>query len=186
MDWHEAKIDPTSKTRVHIQIADIFEKSIANGFLAPGAAIPSENELMDVFAVSRTTARRVAAVLREREVIHTVPGKGSFAGREGGPNPPDVRPLPRRVADQIGVAILSGKYPAGSRLPAERDLTCEHGVARPTLRKALVILRTEGWAFTVPFAGTFIASPRCWPKKEAGVNTQCGEAAFEAAEITDP
>ena len=42
-------------------------------------------------------------------------------------------------------AILDGDFPAGSNLPAERDLAERLGVTRPTLREALQRLARDGW-----------------------------------------
>ena len=42
--------------------------------------------------------------------------------------------LYRRIADQIAALIDRGEYPAGSRLPAERELARELGVSRTSVR----------------------------------------------------
>jgi GntR family transcriptional regulator, negative regulator for fad regulon and positive regulator of fabA len=42
-------------------------------------------------------------------------------------------------------AILDGRYPPGSPLPAERALAVQLGVTRPTLREALQRLARDGW-----------------------------------------
>ena len=42
-------------------------------------------------------------------------------------------------------AILDGRYPTGSTLPAERELAAALGVTRPTLREALQRLHRDGW-----------------------------------------
>ncbi len=42
-------------------------------------------------------------------------------------------------------AILSGKFPIGSNLPAERELAVELGVTRPTLREAYQRISRDGW-----------------------------------------
>ena len=42
-------------------------------------------------------------------------------------------------------AILEGRFPAGSSLPAERELAEKLGVTRPTLREALQRLARDGW-----------------------------------------
>ena len=42
-------------------------------------------------------------------------------------------------------AILDGRFPIGSNLPAERELSTALGVTRPTLREALQRLARDGW-----------------------------------------
>ena len=42
-------------------------------------------------------------------------------------------------------AILNGRYPAGTALPAERSLAKKMGITRPTLRETLQRLAAEGW-----------------------------------------
>jgi GntR family negative regulator for fad regulon and positive regulator of fabA len=42
-------------------------------------------------------------------------------------------------------AILDGRYPAGAALPAERELSVQLGVTRPTLRETLQRLERDGW-----------------------------------------
>jgi DNA-binding FadR family transcriptional regulator len=54
----------------------------------------------------------------------------------------------RRVADQIlddlHGQILSGALPAGTKLPAERDLAAGYGVSGPTIREAIRVLTAMG------------------------------------------
>lgn len=42
-------------------------------------------------------------------------------------------------------AIIEGRYPPGTRLPAERELAKTLGVTRPTLRETLSRLHRDGW-----------------------------------------
>lgn len=42
-------------------------------------------------------------------------------------------------------AILDGRFPIGSSLPAERELASQLGVTRPTLRETLQRLSRDGW-----------------------------------------
>ncbi|MFC5953403.1 GntR family transcriptional regulator [Streptomyces pratens] len=78
---------------LYVQLADVITKKIASGELVPDRPIPSENHLADEYGVARLTARRTAQELRERGLIVTVRGKGSFvvaqppissSGDEGG------------------------------------------------------------------------------------------------------
>jgi len=55
-------------------------------------------------------------------------------------------PRPATYAEETLVsAILGGRYPPGSALPAERQLAEALGVTRPTLREALQRLSRDGW-----------------------------------------
>lgn len=40
--------------------------------------------------------------------------------------------------------LASGRYPVGSRLPAERDLALRFDVSRPTVREAIIALEVQG------------------------------------------
>ena len=56
----------------------------------------------------------------------------------------EPRRLYRQIADQIRTLIKSGEFPAGARLPPERDLAKQLGVSRPSVREALIALEVEG------------------------------------------
>jgi len=74
----DAPLDPMSARPLYVQLADVIAKKIATGQLAPDRPIHSENHLADEYGVARLTARRAAQELRERGLIVTVRGKGSF------------------------------------------------------------------------------------------------------------
>ena len=55
-------------------------------------------------------------------------------------------PKPAEIAESRLIhAILENIFPAGSFLPAERELAVQLGVTRPTLREALQRLGRDGW-----------------------------------------
>lgn len=56
----------------------------------------------------------------------------------------EPRRLYRLIADQLRELIARGEYPAGARLPAERELAEALGVSRPSVREALIALEVEG------------------------------------------
>lgn len=56
----------------------------------------------------------------------------------------------------LRMALDSGRYPPGARLPAERDLSITLGVGRGTLRKALTALAREGRIRRRVGEGTFV------------------------------
>jgi DNA-binding GntR family transcriptional regulator len=66
-------------------------------------------------------------------------------------------PIYVRVADWIEARIKSGELKSGSRLPPERELAQETGVAYDTIRRAAVLLRERGLIITVHGRGTYVA-----------------------------
>lgn len=61
-----------------------------------------------------------------------------------------------RALTEVRRLVQGGRYPIGSRLPAERDLAAELGVGRSTLRKALAVLEAEGKIWRHVGQGTFV------------------------------
>jgi GntR family transcriptional regulator len=59
-------------------LAAILREQIKSGALAAGAPIPSETDLQQVHEVSRVTARRAVAVLRDEGLVVTLPQRGSY------------------------------------------------------------------------------------------------------------
>jgi DNA-binding FadR family transcriptional regulator len=66
------------------------------------------------------------------------------------------------TVDRLGNAIKLGLLPPGTRLPAERELCEKLGIARSTLRQALVALGQSGHvrATRGRGGGTFVADPQ--------------------------
>jgi len=56
----------------------------------------------------------------------------------------EPRRLYQQIADRVRNLIQAGQFPAGSRLPAERELAQQLGVSRPSLREALIALEIAG------------------------------------------
>ena len=64
--------------------------------------------------------------------------------------------LYKRVADDLRAAILSGRDPAGRRLPAERELAEMFSVSRPTIREAIIALELQHLVEVRVGAGVFV------------------------------
>jgi DNA-binding FadR family transcriptional regulator len=66
------------------------------------------------------------------------------------------------TVERLGTAIRVGLLPPGTRLPAERELCARLGIARSTLRQALVALGQSGHlrATRGRGGGTFVADPQ--------------------------
>ena len=68
--------------------------------------------------------------------------------------------LYRQVAEKMLDLIESGEYPAGSRLPAERELAERFGVSRPTIREAVIALEAKGRVAVKTGSGVYVLEPK--------------------------
>jgi GntR family transcriptional regulator, transcriptional repressor for pyruvate dehydrogenase complex len=66
--------------------------------------------------------------------------------------------LYRQIADQIRALIRQGEFPVGTRLPAERLLSAQLGVSRPSLREAIIALEVEGLVEVRPGSGIHVVA----------------------------
>jgi DNA-binding GntR family transcriptional regulator len=66
-------------------------------------------------------------------------------------------PVYVRVADGVETRIMSGELKSGARLPPERELASDLGVAYDTVRRAAALLRERGLIVTVHGRGTYVA-----------------------------
>ncbi len=62
----------------------------------------------------------------------------------------------KRLAALLRARINSGELAVGQRLPSEKDLQDEYGMARETIRKAVGLLRSEGLVEVRQGHGTFV------------------------------
>jgi len=79
------KFDPEANGPgyLYVAVADHIAARISAGDIPAGARLPGERELADEYGVALGTARRAVAELRERELVVTLPGKGTFITRTG-------------------------------------------------------------------------------------------------------
>ncbi|MFI5657160.1 winged helix-turn-helix domain-containing protein [Streptomyces sp. NPDC051684] len=71
-------IDPNKIAYVYMQLADYIAGQITDGTLRPGARLPGERDLAAEYGVAHLTIRRATKELRERGLVITLPGKGTF------------------------------------------------------------------------------------------------------------
>ncbi|MFC0861355.1 GntR family transcriptional regulator [Sphaerimonospora cavernae] len=156
-------LDRDGPVPIYRQIAEIIRAQIEHGDFVPGDPLPSEAELEAEYGIARLTARQVARELREQGLAHTIRGEGTFVG-DG-----TVRRIRRKAAlfEEIGKEIADrirrGELKPGRPIPSEKTLMQQYGVAKATVRHAVVFLREHGWVFTVPYRGTYVSPPESWP-----------------------
>lgn len=102
---------------------------ILDGTLAPGAKLPSESELIEEYAVSRTVVREAVTRLRAEGMVETFQGRGSFVLAV--PEPTSFRVEASAIRTQadvlamidfrIGVESEAAYLAAGHRSPDAAD-----------------------------------------------------------------
>ncbi|GGS46631.1 hypothetical protein GCM10010156_01650 [Planobispora rosea] len=157
-------LDREGPVPVYKQIAEEIHARIRSGELGPGEPVPSEAQLEIQYDIARTTARRVARELREQGLVYTVQGEGTFVGEPGTPRPDDQTPVYQQIAAGVRERILRGELAPNRRVPSEKDLMKQHGVAKATVRQAMEFLRKQGWVFTIPYRGTYVSPCDKWPQ----------------------
>jgi GntR family transcriptional regulator len=71
--------------------------------------------------------------------------------------PTHLRLMYQQVAEHIEARIQAGELQPGQKMPPERDLATEYGVAYNTVRKSMELLRERGLIVTMHGRGTYVA-----------------------------
>ena len=74
-------INPASDKPKFIQIVDSISNAISSGQLNIGDSLPSVNQIIKEFSLSRDTIFKAYKELRERGIVESVPNKGYFVSK---------------------------------------------------------------------------------------------------------
>src|SRR5260370_39103764 len=66
------------------------------------------------------------------------------------------RSLSAEVVDRLAEQIISGKLPAGAKLPSEQEMMSGMGVSRTVVREAVAALRARGLVVTREGGGAVV------------------------------
>src|SRR6266699_5250951 len=88
-----------------------------------------------------------------------------------------------QVVAEIKKRIERGTYAPGTLLPSEHQLVDEFGVSRPTIVKALGVLRHDGWIDTQQGKGSFV---RGRPALAGARTLRPGQAELDRDESREP
>jgi GntR family transcriptional regulator len=69
-------VDPDSPVLAYVQLADDLARKIGSGELT--GRLPAERDLAAEYGVAYGTVRRAMEVLRERGLVESVHGRGTF------------------------------------------------------------------------------------------------------------
>lgn len=109
--------------------------------------------------------------------------------------PLPVRRLHGKIADELGIAILSGQHKPGALLPTEIEASERLGVSRTAYREAMRILVAKGLVESRPKTGTRVTERSRWRLLDPDVlswifSSEPSEAfiqgLFELREIVEP
>lgn len=75
------EFDPDGPNLIYVAVADHLAARIAAGQLQPGERLTPERDLATEYGVAYLTVRRAMKVLRDRGLILTVHGKGTFVSQ---------------------------------------------------------------------------------------------------------
>jgi DNA-binding GntR family transcriptional regulator len=78
-------IDLHSPEPSYQQVARQLRDAIMSGEIPPREALPSIQYLVQETGLAVNTIRRAVGVLIEEGLAYTVPGRGTYAGKPGGP-----------------------------------------------------------------------------------------------------
>lgn len=119
-------------------LIDRLAAEITGGRLRPGARLPTEQEMMATFGVSRTVVREAVAALRAEGLVETRQGVGAFVARDAQRRPFRIDPAETcSLADMLKVMELrTGVEVEAAGLAAERA----DAAARRRIKEALAAL----------------------------------------------
>jgi len=81
INTNKSTLDSTSYTPLYIQIAHILRQSIESGQFKKGEKLPSENELVQRFGISRITATAALDELVKAHLAYRERGRGTFVAQ---------------------------------------------------------------------------------------------------------
>lgn len=89
LDDRSDRIKKLSSVSIKEQVANDLEKDIRSGVIAPDSRLPSELELAEQYGVARGTARDAVGLLRDRGLVVTRWGRGTFSSPDNAPDASD-------------------------------------------------------------------------------------------------
>ncbi len=119
----DGEFQPLSREPAYLKVCRAIEDKIVAGDLADGASLPTEAELCEQFAVTRSTVREGLRLLEQTGLIMRGPGKRMYVSR---PKTEDVAAAASRSLSLGGATFrevwegLATLYPPAARLAAER------------------------------------------------------------------
>jgi GntR family transcriptional regulator len=152
----KAIIDPTKNVALYLQVKDILVKRIQEKVWPPNTLIPTEQELMEEFDVSRTTLRQAITMLVQDGLLEKKQGKGTIVKTQ-----PLIGGSLGKLKGFAEEAIERGLTPESKLIRAEfkKDLYYEKTKLRVADDEEILVIERVRFADEVPIA----IERSCWP-----------------------
>jgi GntR family transcriptional regulator len=118
----QGAFNPSSPVPLYSQIRELLRARITDGTFAADGKMPSENEMVKAFGVSRITVRQALNDLQKEGLIFKIHGKGTFVAK-----PKAVQSLMR--LEGFGEAMSASGHETHSRVLGHRVLRPGRAVA---------------------------------------------------------
>ena len=150
-------IDPNKDLALYLQLKELFIQRIQEGDWAPDQLIPTEQELMREFDVSRTTIRQAVSILVQEGLVEKKQGRGTVV---------KPRKLSGNLSQLKGFAeevLERGQTPRSKLIRAEFKTNLYHEKSMLEIKDDQPILLVERirLADEIPVA----LERTCWPKE---------------------
>ncbi|MEK3881893.1 GntR family transcriptional regulator [Paenibacillus sp. PL2-23] len=150
-------VDPNKNVSLYLQVKNALLKNIQNQTWRTNSLIPTEQELMDMFQVSRTTIRQAIAMLVQEGLLERRQGKGTIV-------------LPMKLVGNLGrlrgfaeEVVERGMVPRSQLIRAEfaSMLSYEKNMLEVPEKESVLLVERIRFANDTPIA----IERSCWPEK---------------------
>lgn len=122
------------------RIAEDLKQQIRDHALAPGAALPSQSQLMKQYGASSLTVQKAMALLRDEGWAVSRPGKGTFVSTRS-----DFGHAYETITTDLERLIRQGHLAPGAKLPSRQQLADQYEAPVTVVDAALDRLIDDHW-----------------------------------------
>lgn len=151
----ESNGKPSKRISLYLQVKDTIIKRIQEKIWKPNSMIPTENELMEEFNVSRTTIRQAISFLVQDGILEKKQGKGTFI------KPGIFVGSLGKLKGFAEEAIENGVFPSSKLLQVQTtgNLQAEKSMLKLPTDENIVVIERLRFANQTPVA----VERSCWP-----------------------
>ncbi len=111
-----------NKTPLYLQISEVLRQRIDKGIWARGDTLPTLNELMEEFSVSKVTIRQAVKLLQEDGLLSPLRGRGTIVTADANSR----RPLKVKTTLADLIEMYSGDVPEVLNLEEDFSVPVDH------------------------------------------------------------